>query len=201
MPSPPPGPAELCVGDCSADFRTQSEQLYSFVVRGLPALSPPIHSEGCPPPRAASSLPSGLPLPQTPVFDRVNPSRGPASGGTRLTISGSSLDAGSKVTVTVRDGECQFVRWAGPCQPQPGHWVGGHKGRVGHGPGQPALSAPLANVGEMPKQSCVSHPCPPWAPARPRSPWPSTVPTSPVLESSTPIPRTPLSRALSPPGA
>uniref|UniRef100_A0A452R7E3 Plexin A3 n=1 Tax=Ursus americanus TaxID=9643 RepID=A0A452R7E3_URSAM len=74
---PPPGPAELCVGDCSADFRTQSEQLYSFV---------------------------------TPVFDRVNPSRGPASGGTRLTISGSSLDAGSKVTVTVRDGECQFVR-------------------------------------------------------------------------------------------
>lgn len=35
MPSPPPGPAELCVGDCSADFRTQSQQLYSFVVRGL----------------------------------------------------------------------------------------------------------------------------------------------------------------------
>ncbi|XP_027463632.1 plexin-A3 isoform X4 [Zalophus californianus] len=77
VPSPPPGPAELCVGDCSADFRTQSEQLYSFV---------------------------------TPAFDRVSPSRGPASGGTRLTISGSSLDAGSRVTVTVRDGECQFVR-------------------------------------------------------------------------------------------
>lgn len=35
MPSPPPGPVELCVGDCSADFRTQSQQLYSFVVRGL----------------------------------------------------------------------------------------------------------------------------------------------------------------------
>lgn len=35
VPSPPPGPAELCVGDCSADFRTQSQQLYSFVVRGL----------------------------------------------------------------------------------------------------------------------------------------------------------------------
>uniref|UniRef100_A0A2K5R407 Plexin-A3 n=1 Tax=Cebus imitator TaxID=2715852 RepID=A0A2K5R407_CEBIM len=77
VPSPPPGPVELCVGDCSADFRTQSEQLYSFV---------------------------------TPTFDRVSPSRGPASGGTRLTISGSSLDAGSRVTVTVRDGECQFVR-------------------------------------------------------------------------------------------
>ncbi|XP_031516658.1 plexin-A3 isoform X4 [Papio anubis] len=77
VPSPPPGPVELCVGDCSADFRTQSEQLYSFV---------------------------------TPTFDQVSPSRGPASGGTRLTISGSSLDAGSRVTVTVRDSECQFVR-------------------------------------------------------------------------------------------
>ncbi|XP_016800072.1 plexin-A3 isoform X2 [Pan troglodytes] len=77
VPSPPPGPVELCVGDCSADFRTQSEQVYSFV---------------------------------TPTFDQVSPSRGPASGGTRLTISGSSLDAGSRVTVTVRDSECQFVR-------------------------------------------------------------------------------------------
>lgn len=77
VPSPPPGPAELCVGDCSADFRTQSQQLYSFV---------------------------------TPTFDRVSPSRGPASGGTRLTISGISLDAGSRVTVIIRDGECQFVR-------------------------------------------------------------------------------------------
>ncbi|ERE63098.1 plexin-A3-like protein [Cricetulus griseus] len=77
VPSPPPGPAELCVGDCSADFRTQSQQLYSFV---------------------------------TPTFDHVSPTRGPASGGTRLTISGTSLDAGSRVTVIVRDGECQFVR-------------------------------------------------------------------------------------------
>uniref|UniRef100_A0A480N948 Plexin-A3 n=1 Tax=Sus scrofa TaxID=9823 RepID=A0A480N948_PIG len=77
VPSPLPGPAELCVGDCSADFRTQSEQLYSFV---------------------------------TPTFDGVSPHRGPASGGTRLTLSGSSLDAGSRVTVTVRDGECHFVR-------------------------------------------------------------------------------------------
>ncbi|XP_049981027.1 plexin-A3 isoform X3 [Alexandromys fortis] len=77
VPNPPSGPAELCVGDCSADFRTQSDQLYSFV---------------------------------TPTFDRVSPTRGPASGGTRLTISGTSLDAGSRVTVIVRDGECQFVR-------------------------------------------------------------------------------------------
>lgn len=39
VPSPPPGPVELCVGDCSTDFRTQSEQLYSFVVCKLPAPS------------------------------------------------------------------------------------------------------------------------------------------------------------------
>ncbi|XP_031206792.1 plexin-A3 [Mastomys coucha] len=77
VPSPPPGPVELCVGDCSADFRTQSQQLYSFVI---------------------------------PSFDHVSPTRGPASGGTRLTISGTSLDAGSRVTVIIRDGECQFVR-------------------------------------------------------------------------------------------
>nr|XP_054328261.1 plexin-A3 isoform X1 [Pongo pygmaeus] len=112
VPSPLPGPVELCVGDCSADFRTQSEQLYSFVVRGcrpspfLSLLSPArgVWSS------LAQLLPSGQLLPQTPTFDQVSPSRGPASGGTRLTISGSSLDAGSRVTVTVRDSECQFVR-------------------------------------------------------------------------------------------
>lgn len=130
MPSPPPGPVELCVGDCSADFRTQSEQLYSFVV-----CEPPTPSHACPPLLrgngpywAAFSLPSGLLLPQTPTFDRVSPSRGPASGGTRLTISGSSLDAGSRVTVIVRDGECQFVRWVGPCQSWDGHLVGAGRG-------------------------------------------------------------------------
>lgn len=54
MPSPPPGPAELCVGDCSADFRTQSEQLYSFVVREMPVpyprlllSTPPAAPQGC----------------------------------------------------------------------------------------------------------------------------------------------------------
>ena len=35
VPIPPPWPVELCVGDCSADFRTQSEQLYTFVVGGV----------------------------------------------------------------------------------------------------------------------------------------------------------------------
>lgn len=33
MASPPGGPVELCIGDCSADYRTQSSQTYAFVVR------------------------------------------------------------------------------------------------------------------------------------------------------------------------
>ncbi|KAL0187133.1 hypothetical protein M9458_018803, partial [Cirrhinus mrigala] len=31
MSSPPGGPVELCIGDCSAEYRTQSSQTYSFV--------------------------------------------------------------------------------------------------------------------------------------------------------------------------
>lgn len=124
MPSPLPGPVELCIGDCSADFRTQSEQLYSFVVCEL---STPSHGHplcgGVALHWAAFSLLSGLFLPQTPTFNRVSPSRGPASGGTKLTISGSSLDAGSRVTVIVRDDECQFVRWVRSCQSWDGHVV------------------------------------------------------------------------------
>lgn len=124
MPSPQPGPVELCVGDCSADFRTQSEQLYSFVVCGVAPPGPSPLPIGCvwdgP---AEPSLPASGPLlPQTPTFDRVSPARGPASGGTRLTITGHALDAGSSVMVTVRDGECQFVRWAGQWQ-APGLWL------------------------------------------------------------------------------
>lgn len=133
VPSPPPGPVELCVGDCSTDFRTQSEQLYSFVVCKPPAPSH-THSfwEGVAlPALGCFLLPSGILLSQTPTFNRVSPSRGPASGGTRLTISGSSLDAGSKITVTVRDGECQFVRCVGPFQSWAG--IGSRAERVEQG--------------------------------------------------------------------
>ncbi|XP_066436555.1 plexin-A3 [Eleutherodactylus coqui] len=77
VPKPAPGVVELCIGDCSSEYRTQSEQLYTFV---------------------------------TPTFHEVNPMRGPASGGTRLTISGKNLDAGSSVSVLIRDSECRFVR-------------------------------------------------------------------------------------------
>uniref|UniRef100_A0A673MB62 Plexin A3 n=1 Tax=Sinocyclocheilus rhinocerous TaxID=307959 RepID=A0A673MB62_9TELE len=77
MSSPPGGPVELCIGDCSAEYRTQSSQTYSFV---------------------------------TPSFSRVRPEKGPVSGGTRLTISGRHLDAGSTVTVFLAQEECLFVR-------------------------------------------------------------------------------------------
>uniref|UniRef100_A0A8C1PMP0 Plexin A3 n=1 Tax=Cyprinus carpio TaxID=7962 RepID=A0A8C1PMP0_CYPCA len=77
MSSPPGGPVELCIGDCSAEYRTQSSQTYSFV---------------------------------TPSFNRVRPEKGPVSGGTRLTISGRHLDAGSSVTVFLAQEECLFVR-------------------------------------------------------------------------------------------
>ncbi|MGH0142473.1 UNVERIFIED_CONTAM: hypothetical protein FKN15_013407 [Acipenser sinensis] len=31
LPNPPGGPVELCIGDCSSEYRTQSHQSYSFV--------------------------------------------------------------------------------------------------------------------------------------------------------------------------
>uniref|UniRef100_A0A8C9UYV3 Plexin A3 n=1 Tax=Scleropages formosus TaxID=113540 RepID=A0A8C9UYV3_SCLFO len=76
MSNPPGGPVELCIGDCSAEYRTQSTQTYSFVV---------------------------------PSFSRVHPEKGPVSGGTRLTILGKNLGAGSTVTVFLGQGECLFV--------------------------------------------------------------------------------------------
>lgn len=33
LPHSPGGPVELCIGVCSAEFRTLSSQTYSFVVR------------------------------------------------------------------------------------------------------------------------------------------------------------------------
>lgn len=47
---------------------------------------------------------------QTPSFSRVQPDKGPVSGGTRLTISGRHLDAGSAVTVFLAQETCVFVR-------------------------------------------------------------------------------------------
>uniref|UniRef100_A0A8C6PYI3 Plexin A3 n=1 Tax=Nothobranchius furzeri TaxID=105023 RepID=A0A8C6PYI3_NOTFU len=63
LPHSPGGPVELCIGVCSAEYRTLSTQTYSFVV---------------------SLTPTAL--------------RGPVSGGTRLTVIGRHLDAGSFVS-------------------------------------------------------------------------------------------------------
>uniref|UniRef100_A0A3B5AQ86 Plexin A3 n=1 Tax=Stegastes partitus TaxID=144197 RepID=A0A3B5AQ86_9TELE len=77
LPHSPGGPVELCIGVCSAEYRTLSTQTYSFV---------------------------------SPSFSRVRPEKGPVSGGTRLTVTGRHLDAGSTVTVYIDKEECLFVK-------------------------------------------------------------------------------------------
>lgn len=47
---------------------------------------------------------------QSPSFSRVRPEKGPVSGGTRLTVTGRHLDAGSTVTVYIDKEECLFVK-------------------------------------------------------------------------------------------
>ncbi|XP_061470157.1 plexin-A3 isoform X1 [Rhineura floridana] len=77
LPDPAPGPVELCVGDCSVDYRTQSDTPFTFV---------------------------------TPSFHRINPEQGPASGGTKITLLGTHLDAGSNVSVVIRGAPCRLIR-------------------------------------------------------------------------------------------
>lgn len=49
---------------------------------------------------------------QTPFFTRIQPSQGPISGGTRITIEGSYLNAGSYVSVSIGQQPCYFKKWA-----------------------------------------------------------------------------------------
>ncbi|XP_046895788.1 plexin A3 [Hypomesus transpacificus] len=77
LPHSPGGFVELCIGVCSAEYRTQSSQTYSFV---------------------------------TPTLTHVRPERGPVSGGTRLTVAGIHLEAGSNVRVFIAQEECLFVK-------------------------------------------------------------------------------------------
>ncbi|XP_068606167.1 plexin-A1-like [Brachionichthys hirsutus] len=46
----------------------------------------------------------------TPYFRRIQPSQGPISGGTRITIEGSNLNAGSYVSVSVGPLPCYFQK-------------------------------------------------------------------------------------------
>lgn len=45
---------------------------------------------------------------QTPAVSFLNPSRGPESGGTMVTISGHYLGAGSRVSVLLGNQTCEF---------------------------------------------------------------------------------------------
>uniref|UniRef100_A0A8C7ZDM0 Plexin-A1 n=1 Tax=Oryzias sinensis TaxID=183150 RepID=A0A8C7ZDM0_9TELE len=47
----------------------------------------------------------------TPFFTRIQPSQGPVSGGTRVTIEGSYLNAGSYVSVSIGLQSCHFKRY------------------------------------------------------------------------------------------
>ncbi|KAF3861043.1 hypothetical protein F7725_001298 [Dissostichus mawsoni] len=46
----------------------------------------------------------------SPSFTRLRPEKGPVSGGTRLTVTGRHVDAGSSVTVFIDKEECLFVK-------------------------------------------------------------------------------------------
>ncbi|XP_075882719.1 plexin-A1-like isoform X2 [Nelusetta ayraudi] len=46
----------------------------------------------------------------TPFFTRIQPSQGPISGGTRITIEGSYLNAGSYVSVSIGQQPCYFKK-------------------------------------------------------------------------------------------
>ncbi|CAL8402039.1 unnamed protein product, partial [Arctogadus glacialis] len=73
----PPGPVQLCVGECRPELRALSSQIYSFV---------------------------------TPSMLALTPARGPESGGTKVTIVGENLGAGSSVIVRFGNQTCELYR-------------------------------------------------------------------------------------------
>ncbi|XP_050784245.1 plexin-A3-like isoform X1 [Gopherus flavomarginatus] len=77
VPDPPPGPVEICVGDCGVDYRAHSPIPFTFV---------------------------------TPRLRGLNPAGGPVSGGTRITLTGTHLDAGSSVNISLQGAPCQLLR-------------------------------------------------------------------------------------------
>lgn len=97
---------EVCVRDCvHQDYKAVSAKAFTFVVSRAPdhsvwvLLAPSSAS----PPLTSFSL-------QSPYFTRVQPSTGPLSGGTRITIEGSHLNAGSAVLVKIGLHSCRFER-------------------------------------------------------------------------------------------
>lgn len=49
---------------------------------------------------------------QIPRLLSLKPSRGPVSGGTIVNITGSNLDAGSNVSIMLKDQKCTFQRYS-----------------------------------------------------------------------------------------
>uniref|UniRef100_A0A674IYB8 Plexin-A4 n=1 Tax=Terrapene triunguis TaxID=2587831 RepID=A0A674IYB8_9SAUR len=83
-PSQHAGFVEICVAECKPEFMARSSQLYYFMVS--PITEHPLGSEG------------------------TKPKRGPVSGGTQVTITGTNLNAGSNVVVTFGRQPCLFYR-------------------------------------------------------------------------------------------
>uniref|UniRef100_A0A8D0X2U8 Plexin-A4 n=1 Tax=Sus scrofa TaxID=9823 RepID=A0A8D0X2U8_PIG len=79
-PSQHAGFVEICVAVCRPEFMARSSQLYYFMVSINPSLKD------------------------------LKPSRGPMSGGTQVTITGTNLNAGSNVVVTFGKQPCLFHR-------------------------------------------------------------------------------------------
>lgn len=187
VPSPPPGPAELCIGDCSADFRTHSEQLYSFVVRGLPTPFPLplLPGGGCVLALlGARRLPTPLRA-ASPVDAHVRPRESQSGPG----LGGHADHHFRSFSGRRQQSHSDRERWRVPVREV--SVAGGGRGAGRWQPWAACSKSPLAGVGGMLKRSCASRLSPPWVRARPPSPWPSTAPTSPVPVSSTPTPRTP----------
>lgn len=143
LPHSPGGPVELCIGVCSAEYRTLSTQTYSFVVsvsalRHTDRKSANVLQKVSLTPllsfsqrlleaqqdldldndseenvyfyKVQQEVDNHVSFLQSPSFTRVRPLTGPISGGTRLTVMGRHLDAGSAVTVFMDKEECLFVK-------------------------------------------------------------------------------------------
>lgn len=122
---------EVCVRDCVNDYRALSPRPFTFVVRTINGIlvgqEPWWLKKRCCFPWCSSlsllfkcvrTMPLftfserfSFSLFQSPFFTRIQPSQGPISGGTRVTIEGSYLNAGSYVSVSIGPQPCYFKKW------------------------------------------------------------------------------------------
>ncbi|KAG7255029.1 hypothetical protein CRUP_030872 [Coryphaenoides rupestris] len=107
----PPGPVQLCVGECKPELRALSSQIYSFVTPSMLALTPARGPEsgGTKVTIVGENLGAGSSV-ITPSMLALTPARGPESGGTKVTIVGENLGAGSSVIVLFGNQTCELYR-------------------------------------------------------------------------------------------